>query len=540
MADDPRIPDADAPIAVLGAGVAGLAAALLLARRGLRVVVLERDEVPAAATPDAAFDWPRPGAPQFRHSHAFLGRLVKILRERFPDVLAAVRAAGGFEVGIAELARPIFGERWREVPGDEEVVLLCCRRATFEWVLDRVVRAEPKIEVRRGVRVMGLVATGAGGAAPRVGAVRILGPAQGEEVLACRWVVDASGRRSRTPQWLAALGVAPPREESVDAALFYYTRFYRLCGPRPAPSADPAAGDLGWIKAAVFPADRDAFSITLGVPARQAWLKCVATASVFEHCIGLFPALVRWRERGEPVGPVLGMGGLANRVRRFVEGGAPLVAGYFPIGDTAYTCNPIFGRGATAAFIQAVALDRALAAHPHDPAAAAVALDRRCRHEVEPFWDSTASSDRAEAMPPQLGDPAAAWVRYAGAQLLGWYFANGIAPATRADPAVFRAFFRMFTMLDGPATMLADPAVHLGALRALVRGAAGQLVGRSVPPPFRGPTRHAAMRALLGRDATPGATPVVEWLPRATVLVSRLLDATPLARIVAALRSVAA
>ena len=45
--------------------------------------------------------------------------------------------------------------------------------------------------------------------------------------LAADLVVEASGRMSRAPEWLAALGYLPPRESEVNAHLGYATRLYR-------------------------------------------------------------------------------------------------------------------------------------------------------------------------------------------------------------------------------------------------------------------------------------------------------------------------
>src|SRR5262245_53955124 len=92
------------PAVVLGGGIAGLAAARLLARRHPRVLVLERDPRAAAATPEDAFaTWERAGVPQFRHSHAFLARLRVVLLAHLPDVLDRLRAAGVREFGLDEI-----------------------------------------------------------------------------------------------------------------------------------------------------------------------------------------------------------------------------------------------------------------------------------------------------------------------------------------------------------------------------------------------------------------------------------------------------
>ena len=63
---------------------------------------VERDATPLPADPDAAFWWDRRGAPQVRHSHAFLARLRNLLRDRHPDVLAALLDAGATELRFAE------------------------------------------------------------------------------------------------------------------------------------------------------------------------------------------------------------------------------------------------------------------------------------------------------------------------------------------------------------------------------------------------------------------------------------------------------
>src|SRR5688572_15386626 len=186
-----------ARVVVVGAGVAGLGTALALGRAGHDVTVVERDATPLPPDPDAAFWWDRRGAPQVRHSHAFLARLRNLLRDRHPDVLQALLDAGATELRFTErLPDTLLDQSPRE--GDEDLVALACRRTTFEWVLRRAVLAAPHVELRDGVTVDGLTADGG-----RVTGVRTT---EGETVEA-DLVVLAGGRRCAAPRLAADAGL---------------------------------------------------------------------------------------------------------------------------------------------------------------------------------------------------------------------------------------------------------------------------------------------------------------------------------------------
>src|SRR5262249_12191217 len=213
------------PAIILGGGVAGLAAARLLARHFDRVLVLERDERADVATPEEAFQlWERSGVPQFRHSHAFLARLRLTLLAHMPDVLERLRTAGVREIRLAETVPP--GMQLPFDPTDDDVVLLACRRATFEWALRESVRARPNVELHEGVTVTGLTGIAQDGGRPTVTGVRLPDGSTIEAAL----VIDASGRRTHAPEWLPPRG-APPREGAgAGTGAVHHTPICRLRG----------------------------------------------------------------------------------------------------------------------------------------------------------------------------------------------------------------------------------------------------------------------------------------------------------------------
>jgi 2-polyprenyl-6-methoxyphenol hydroxylase-like FAD-dependent oxidoreductase len=236
---------------VAGGGVAGLAAALALARAGHDAVVLERDVVDPRAAPLDVFDVERRGIPHYLQPHTFLPRGRRLLSEWAPDVLGALVEAGA---DPQDLAAKLHGAR---EPGDEELVYLWVRRPVIEWALRRAAAAEPRVEIRAGVRVTGLVTSDGG--APRATAVAVDDgdPVRGDVV------VDALGRYRCPPGWPRAVA------EPSDSGAIYYCRYFELAAGvehLDAPVLNPR-GDLGYMGFNTFRGDNRTYSVILLVPA---------------------------------------------------------------------------------------------------------------------------------------------------------------------------------------------------------------------------------------------------------------------------------
>lgn len=474
-----------ARVAVVGAGVGGLGTALALGRRGHRVTLIERDDTPLPADPTGAFDWNRRGAPQVRHTHAFLARLRNLLRDHYPDVLRDLLAAGATEMDFIEML-PDGMDRTRQ-PGDEDLVALSCRRTTFEWVLHRAVVAQEGVEFRHGVGVTGLVGD--------AGVVRGVECSDGT-VVDADLVVHAGGRRSRVPELLAPLGVEVV-ETTEDTGIVYYSRFYELCEGRDYPvQSGPIGGDLGYLKFGVFLGDNRTFSITLAALARDDELRAsLVDPEVFTRAAAQLPATAPYVEAGlaRPITEVNVMAGLLNRTRRFVDDdGALLVEGFAAVGD-AHTCtNPLYGRGCSLAMVQAHLLGDALDSHD-DLAGATTAYEQASEREILPWYRAAVTQD---AETRRLAERAASGAAETPDSSEGGGFSmrellrDGLFPAMREDPVVIRAFLRMFNLLDPPDSLITNLDVIGRVMRVY------QERDQRPPEPALGPDRSSMLAAI--------------------------------------------
>ncbi len=451
-----------AEIVVVGAGIAGLGSALMLGRAGHQVTVLERDSTPFPESPEAAFEsWDRKGAPQVRHSHAFLARLRNLLRDRLPDVLESLLAEGAEELPITNLLREgIDDTSPRE--GDDDLSMLACRRLTFEWVLHRAAQEQEGVTLRDGSTVTGL-RLDQSREIPRAVGITL---DDGTEISA-DLIVDASGRRSRLATWMEEAGIDKPEVESEPCGIFYCSRFYRLLPGATPPAQETTIGaDLGYLKYAIFHGDSKIFSITFAAAPEDKPMRRLLHEAPFTAAAEALPATRPWiaPDVAEPISPVYPMDGLRNTRRFFIREGRPLLLGVLPIGDAAIHTNPLYGRGCTFGLVHAAMLVDRLAEHGDDLEALALGLDEDSEREIVPWYLMTQTQDREAAqIAEKLRNPQPAEDSQEEETktdvvdpkaYMRDVMKRGLLPALRLDATVLRAFFRGFNLLDPPGDLM--------------------------------------------------------------------------------------
>jgi 2-polyprenyl-6-methoxyphenol hydroxylase-like FAD-dependent oxidoreductase len=431
---------------VLGAGMAGLLAARVLADAYGRVTVIDRDPLP-----DGAGN--RRGVPQGRHAHLLVPGGTEILDELFPGLLDELTAGGVpmirdfAELRFAPVGRPLC------LRGRPAEPFLC--QASRPYLEDRVrarVRALPTVEMVGGCEVAGLV-TAAG--RDRVTGVRVLRAADSaEEIIEAELVVDATGRGSRTPAWLATIGYDPPPEEQLTIQLKYATRHLRrrpgaLGGAKVIGIGAEPGRPTGLV---MFAQEDDRWILTvIGYDGHHpptdpagflAFVEAIAPPDVF----------VEIRD-AEPLDGIVGYRFPAN-VRRRYDLLRRVPAGLLVVGDAVGSTNPAYALGMSVAALQAAALRDTLAGGDRDLARR---FFRAAAKPSDVAWQLAVGGDLAL---PQVHGPRPLPVRVLNA------YAGRVQAAAEHDPAIAQRFLRVASLQDAP-TRLFRPST---AIRVLLRG----------------------------------------------------------------------
>jgi 2-polyprenyl-6-methoxyphenol hydroxylase-like FAD-dependent oxidoreductase len=435
---------------VLGASMAGLCAARVLADAYGQVTVIDRDELPE--TP-----MHRRGVPHGRHIHGLLARGQQALEELFPGFTAEL-VAQGVPTGdlLADTRLYLSGHRLRQA--HTGLVVLSASRPVLEGHVRARVRALLNVRFVDRCDVVGLATLDG----RRVTGARVLRRADGsaEELLGADLVVDTTGRGSRTPAWLEALGYPRPPKEQVRIGLGYATRIYRqrrgalggdMAVLQAATPQHPRAGALQvlegdrWLLtlAGILgdhpPTDPDgflAFARSLRFPDLY---ETVRDAEPLDDPVPFrFPASVRHRY---------------DRLDRFPDG-------LLVMGDAVCSFNPIYGQGMSVAALEALTLrghlERGTQPQPRR-------FFRNLARVVNVPWDMAAGGDLVFA--------GVQGRRTWKARLVNAYIARLHAAAAN-DASLASAFVRVTGLVAPPQTLL-RPDVAVRVLRGSLHPAKG-------------------------------------------------------------------
>ncbi|HEY7170367.1 MAG TPA: FAD-dependent oxidoreductase [Vicinamibacterales bacterium] len=462
-----------ATVLIVGGGICGLGTALLLARDGHEVTLLERDEAGIPQSGEQAWmSWERAGVAQFRQPHNFMPGLRRLLEAELPDVQERLRGSGAVRFDLVHPLPAFFTDRQAR-PIDDLLWTWTARRPVGEWVFAQAAQEERRVSVRRGVRVAALrSADDVKSGVPHVAGVRTT---DGEELRA-DLVVDATGRQSCSPAWLAAIGAGPVYEEQADSGFTYYTRYFRGALPE---RAGPILTPFESMTLLTLPGDNDTWSITIFTSTGDQPLKHLRHEPIWTKAVASCPLHAHWL-RGEAITPVLAMSGVVDRYRRFVVDGSPVATGFAAVADAAACTNPSAGRGLTVGLLHARCLRDALRTCGDDPRALVEEFDRRTEKEIAPWYHAQVAVDRARFAQLEAARSGAALPPPGElAQKIGV-----LMMATAVDVDLFRAALEYIGTVTPIQTILERPEVQ-ERIRA-----AREAIKQSPPPRMPGPDRQ--------------------------------------------------
>jgi 2-polyprenyl-6-methoxyphenol hydroxylase-like FAD-dependent oxidoreductase len=449
---------------VIGASIGGLCAARVLADFCDRVTVFERDDLPDGPANRAA-------VPQGRHVHLLMARGAQEFDTHFPGLLDDMVAAG---VPILEnrpdcihfgAAGHVLGTHHRL---QDEFTAYVPSRPQLEWQIRRRVMAidnvdivhtavsEPRYDAARQ-RVTGvLLNTG--------------------DAVEADLVVDAAGRGTRLPVWLAQWGFERPPEDTVDVGIGYATHQLRIPDGLIAEKVVVAGASREQPRGIGMLYYEDAtwglttFGVAKVEPPQNFSEMCALADEILPAHVA---AAIR---QGEPIGDVAFHKYPTSRWRRYDKLDR-LPAGIIPFGDAVVSFNPTFGQGMTMTSLQAGHLRRALEMPGADLARE---FNRATAKTTFPVWQMNAIGD---LVLHRATGPMPWWYRPVG-NLFDQFLS-----AAETDPLLAEWFLRRFSLLD-----------------SLYLVPSARLVGRTFRHNMRLwlAEKRAARRPLRDRDLVPG------------------------------------
>jgi 2-polyprenyl-6-methoxyphenol hydroxylase-like FAD-dependent oxidoreductase len=454
-------------IVVIGASAAGCFAALLLARAGHDVLVLEKDRLELARDVESAAQSAlRSTAPHIVQPHIIMARCRQLLLEHLPDVYERLLGAGVVEAPIATQMPPTLADAAPR-PGDEQLTMLMTRRSTFDWVLQQTMVAERSVALRRGVAVTGLVAA-------QGESIHVTGVRTSEGDLPADLVIDAAGRRSPIDRWLKDIGAPASVSSWAECGVAYFSRHYRLREgvAAPAPLTTRRVEALDEFTVGIWGADNRTMQLAIAPLAMDHRFTTLRYPEVFTAVLRLIPMYATWLDALEPITEVYPMGGVHNTLRRLVADGAPVVTGLAALGDSVCTTNPTLGRGLALALSGAVDLLTVINAHGDDGVAVALAADALVADHVVPFYEDQATIDSARLAVLRhniFGAPAPAMPTASSDRITF----SQLRTAAQFDPTAFRALLTVMGMIRRPADVYTDPHIVARTHETLHQHASG-------------------------------------------------------------------
>ncbi|MBD2385394.1 FAD-dependent oxidoreductase [Cylindrospermum sp. FACHB-282] len=334
---------------VIGGSIAGLLAAQVLTKHFDHVTIVERDRL--SKEPEQ-----RQGVPQAHHLHVLLTRGKQILEQLFPGIEAELTDSG------APAMDCVADCPWLGIGGwaprfHSDLISPTCSRNLLESTIRRRLAANNRVAFMEAGQVTSLLSNADN---TSITGVRVRLDKEAETDIFADLVVDASGRNSRSPQWLQAMGYEPPQETIINSFLGYASCWYELAPEKEidwnaAYITAQAPGTRGGV---ICKIEENRWILTLIGVGRDYPSTDAAEFLNFARSLRS-PIIYETIKNAKPLSPIYAYKRTENCLRHY-EQLSKLPEGLAVLGDAVCAFNPVYGQGMTTAALGALTLDECL------------------------------------------------------------------------------------------------------------------------------------------------------------------------------------
>ncbi len=446
-----NIPKQGKQAVVIGGSMAGLLAARVLSDHFTQVMVVERDPLPDSPTA-------RKGAPQAHHAHALLKSGELVLENLFPGLMQELAQKGAVQADFSADVKWFHFGHWK-MRAKTGFNVSVQSRPLLEYTIRQRIEALGNVTFYYGYAVEDVIASED---KTRVTGIRIqkADDRTAREDLSADLVVDASGRGSKTPQWLESLGYDRASETRVKIDLSYSSQVFDA----PAAQTDdwkllvlnpdiPNNTRAGYI----FPIENGQWLVTYGGYSGD---KTPLTSETFvEYAKGLATLDIYNAIKDLTPASDVKSFNVPMTVRHHYEALSRFPAGLIVMGDSFCAFDPVFGQGMSSAAKQALALSKMLSTDGYQATAAFSQRFHKCVSGVvtTPWLLATSEDFRY----PKTEGKKEFFI-----PILHWYTGH-IFALSATDMEVYSAFRAVMHLQTGPLALFKPSILFKVLSRAL-------------------------------------------------------------------------
>ncbi len=430
--DGAKPTDRSGTAVVIGAGMAGLVTARVLTDWFEEVRVIDRDSFPDEPVA-------RRGVPQGRQPHALMEAGRATLEDLFPGFSEDVVSAGGTVLDFSTDVN-FYSEGDFLAHGPNRMETISASRPLFEQVARRHVSELDRVRVRPNCRFTEYLhddaVTTVEGIAVRDGTERT--------ALHADLVVDATGRTSRTPNWLVSHGYTSPPLDTVRIDVTYSTTFV----DRPPddlrtylvpPSSPRTRGGMA------APVEGDRWVVNMNGVHGDIPPTDFGEFSEFAGSLPV-PELKRLLDDHPPVSERIDRYPFPSNRRYRYENLDRFPEGLLVVGDAIASYNPVYAQGMSVAALEALVLHHTVSAGGFDRLA--LRFFDRAASVIDTAWLLAVGND--------FGFERTIGSKPRGTDVIGRYLSRLLRKA-HTDDVLSAAFLRVMTMEQPPTSLFRPP-----------------------------------------------------------------------------------